>query len=454
MSGKTERSAVWLEAPSTQDMWDIASFERDELILEALDCLEYAEEKLLELEFARQNISCIRRLQGTFVRLYELAWMLQAQTIFSLVQKVRAFLTYARQEDTAISREDINELFSLCSVLQELYAACRRVQPEEALAAVAPHLYPCEWQGKTVSDAALEQSFQHSLGWIAQRLRGVEAHQEEQAQIRSVTVNSALVRSLSTQMADFNQTAQAVLPGRIANDDHFAEEVLPAASQELVSLQKLVGELDTNLAQLREQLAIQNGVSPSIEGALSNLISLQQTLKERVELLSARPVLSSSLFGLVVGFQERLFLFPTSSIQGIYTASDVELVGRLDTEQGVLLPDGRTLPLYTLRHFLPTLEAVQSVDLLEVTSASRPEALALRTDHQPSQEFVVLLHTPDGVKACWVEHLLREMMVDLLVGRGAAGDIASVRGCGRLPDGQSVWLLEPACLVEKVAVAS
>ncbi|MCK6509300.1 hypothetical protein L6R29_04930 [Myxococcota bacterium] len=87
---------------------------------EALDCLEYIDEKLVEMEGAPHNEALWQRIQTTYARVHELGWLLRLRPGLELLQRIRAFLDYIQTKQLELKLEDIRHLLRAGGVLREL----------------------------------------------------------------------------------------------------------------------------------------------------------------------------------------------------------------------------------------------------------------------------------------------------------------------------------------------
>lgn len=427
--------------------------EIEENIQEALDCLDYAEEKLLELEAAPGKLAGVRRLQGTFVRLYELSWLLRFRVAFPIVQRARAFLSYARQESIGLTRDDVSRLFALCDNLTELF---RWLQEEhEGL-----YQQGSEWWSlaETLRDppSGLEADHHQSLEWITSRLTEVERLQMSHVEGRAHNKGSSFGRIDKHHLLPHPAGLTSELPsardiGVIDAEDAFAEdESASSDSQELRSLKRIVSALGSQLQTLQEQLS-QQSLARDIKPTLSQALAFHTALNQRVAALSDEPGPSSSLFGLVVGEGEQFFCLPTSVVKHIFPVSELFPPDWRHDEKMTLWRDGEAILVRSLQAFLeqPGSSADGAFEQFAPQDAFRRQGTRLQPTPSTGP-FVLLIETPAGAAACWVDQIVREMMIELLSaggGESAWEDTQLLKGKGQLPDGKPVWLIDAEVIV-------
>lgn len=421
---KAEPSLLW-DSTSSQPIEALKQFEKEDLFLETMDCLDYAEEKLLELEYAPQNMAGIRRLQSTCVRLYELTWTLQLWDAFKLIQNARALLSYARQGSICIERSDISKLFTLLSVLKK---SIQQYNQE-------PFLYKRTHIHTPLPSTA--EAHRQSEGWLLEQLYNVEKMQESYVQHTGKDVRSAPF--VATQL---QPTGEHTTEGSSSRSN--------GAVEHIQECQSLASELKHQIHALQTGLQASSTQDATLHTHIESLFSLQKALSSKLEHYAQDTQPSSSLFGLVVRLQEHSFIFPTSCIGPLFPAESIQIEEHSSGALRGTTPQGECFPLHSLADFLPRPETSKTGEFESFSAqASSSHPQSMQASSASARPFVVLVQTSTGPRMLWVEQIVREMMIELLSVHTAHEECAWIRGSGRLPDGQSVWLFETDYIPEK-----
>ena len=135
--------------------------QRREMTEEALDFLEYTEEKLLQLESSPQNQELVLRILRSFERVFTLARTLNLRPTLELLQKLQNFLYHVHQGDRQLNREDVSWLYESVELLGELIARSAT--------------QPANPSGNQVP-GTLQHWYERILGWTKEQMNDMERY--------------------------------------------------------------------------------------------------------------------------------------------------------------------------------------------------------------------------------------------------------------------------------------
>ncbi|MCB9643109.1 MAG: hypothetical protein H6728_08545 [Myxococcales bacterium] len=190
-----------LKDPNAQQTWNTLlshpapslSFEElEDCQDEALDCLEYIEEKLVELEGAPHNESLWQRIQTTYIRVHELGWLLRLRPGLELLRRVRAFLDYIQSKKLELKLEDIRHLLEAGEVLRELVRLrAPLLHPQDAV--LTPPPSSAENAEILSKHPALKKQHRDLLRWFRQQIEQEEIVQRMHAGAKAPALGDLLI---------------------------------------------------------------------------------------------------------------------------------------------------------------------------------------------------------------------------------------------------------------------
>jgi chemotaxis protein histidine kinase CheA len=275
--------------------------QRREMTEEALDFLEYTEEKLLQLESSPQNQELVLRILRSFERVFTLARTLNLRPTLELLQKLQNFLYHVHQGDRQLNREDVSWLYESVELLGELIARSAT--------------QPANPSGNQVP-GTLQHWYERILGWTKEQMNDMERYNP----FRSRNFAPRLGELLSAKGLNESILAQVILPPpqmdaressqpteasssasfqspppaqykkRSVYFGHTVHEEHSVTEEELDDLLNVAGDFDATLRGLQSYLALHPERASELSSWTTRLHLLFRELKPRLRSVSMTTV--------------------------------------------------------------------------------------------------------------------------------------------------------------------
>lgn len=185
-----------------------------EMTEEALDFLEYTEEKLLQLESSPQNEELLLRILRSFERVFTIARTLNLRPTLELLQKLQNFLHHVHEGERQLNREDVSWLYESVELLGELIARSSGLEA-----------HPSSPEGHV--PGTLQHWYERILGWTKEQMTDMERYNP----FRSRSFAPRIGDLLSAKGLNESILAQVILPPpRLdAEDSEEPESAAPKA---------------------------------------------------------------------------------------------------------------------------------------------------------------------------------------------------------------------------------
>ncbi len=244
---------------------------------EALDCLEYIDEKLVEMEGAPHNEDLWQRIQTTYARVHELGWLLRLRPGLELLQRARAFLDYIQTKQLELKLEDIRYLLRAGSVLRELIRLRSTHNPPPSHdALLTPPPSSTENTDPLATLPTLKKQHREILQWFRQQIEQEEIVQRMHAGasvpalgdllvtqglisppiLRQVMAEKPKDERLGESLINAGKLSHAQLQKTLDLQERFKRRTHGTFSldnQQMLELRGWIGEMGAMLHQLQQQ---------------------------------------------------------------------------------------------------------------------------------------------------------------------------------------------------------